>query len=269
MDCIQCQSLLHGYLDQELDVASAMAIDQHLENCAACKTALEQQSTLRSSIRQYAQYHVAPAELVDRIRARVDSAAIGAITRKKPRWQWLQAGQWLKLGTAIAATAVVTWTAALQLNTPSPDEGIAEQVIAGHARSVLTGHIADVATSDKHTVKPWLSGKLDFSPPVTDLTAAGFPLVGGRLDYLDKRPVAALVYRRNQHLINLFVWPDPKSAHTMPTQSLPKQGYHILHWRDAGMTFWAISDLDESELQAFAESYASAQRPRANYGERP
>jgi anti-sigma factor RsiW len=147
---------------------------------------------------------------------------------------------------------------ALQLNGPAQDELIAEQVIAGHARSVLTGHLADVATSDQHTVKPWLSGKLDFSPPVMDLTTAGFPLIGGRLDYLDNRPVAALVYRRDRHLINLFVWPDPKSDRTGPTQTLSKQGYHVLHWHDAGMTFWAISDLNSAEFKVFAETYADA-----------
>jgi anti-sigma factor RsiW len=260
MDCTQTQSLLHGYLDQELDLASVMGIDEHLQSCAACKTIYDQQSTLRSAIRQRAAYHVAPARLADRILTQVDRAVSDASPRRgKPRWQWLQVGQWLQLGTAIAATSVVTWTAAIQLNRPSPDELIAEQVIAGHARSVLTSHIADVATSDQHTVKPWLSGKLDFSPPVTDLTTAGFPLIGGRLDYLDKRPVAALAYRHNQHLINLFVWPDSKSTHTKPTQLLSKQGYHMLHWSDAGMTFWAISDLNEAEMRAFAETYASAQ----------
>ncbi len=259
MDCTQSQSLLHGYLDQELDLASVMGIDQHLQSCAACKKIYDEQSTLRLAVRQHAAYHAAPAGLADCIRAQVDRTATSAPTkREKPRWQWLQFGQWFQLGTAIAATAVVTWTAALQLNSPSQDDLISEQVIAGHARSVLTSHIADVATSDQHTVKPWLSGRLDFSPPVTDLSAAGFPLIGGRLDYLDNRSVAALVYRHDQHLINLFVWPDSKLTRTKPTQSLSKQGYHILHWSDAGMTYWAISDLNEREMKTFAETYASA-----------
>jgi anti-sigma factor RsiW len=259
MNCTQSQNLLHGYLDQELDLTSTLAIDQHLASCAACKTAFEQQSMLRSAVRQNARYHAAPAGLAERIRAQMNPPESKIPKRQAPRWQWLPVGQWLRLGTAIAATAVLTWTTTLQFNGPSADERIAEQVITGHARSVLTGHIADVASSDRHTVKPWLSGKLDFSPPVTDLTGAGFPLIGGRLDYLDNRPVAALVYRRRQHLISLFVWPDEKSGRTAPAQSSPRQGYHILHWRVGDMTYWAISDLDATELKTFAESYAGAQ----------
>jgi anti-sigma factor RsiW len=259
MDCTQTRSLMHGRLDQELDLASAMAIDQHLQSCAACKKIYDQHSTLRSAVRQHATYHAAPAGLADRVRADLDRTAVSTPAKtERPRWQWLRFGRWFQLGAAMAATAAVTWTAALQLNGPAQDELIAEQVIAGHARSVLTGHLADLATSDQHTVKPWLSGKLDFSPPVMDLTTAGFPLIGGRLDYLDNRPVAALVYRRDRHLINLFVWPDPKSDRTRPTQTLSKQGYHVLHWRDAGMTFWAISDLNPAEIKVFAEAYASA-----------
>ena len=262
MNCAQSRSLLHGYLDQELDLASAMAIDRHLAACAACKTAFEQESALRSAVRQNARYHLAPAGLAARILAQIEPPPSPAPARASPRWRWLELSQWFRLGTAIAVTAVVTWTAALQFDGAAPDERIAEQIVTGHARSVLTGHIADVASSDRHTVKPWLSGKLDFSPPVTDLTGAGFPLVGGRLDYLDHRPVATLVYRRRQHLISLFVWPDPNASSATPARSLPRQGYHILHWRDADMTFWAISDLDEAELKTFAERYAAATRPQ-------
>lgn len=259
MDCIQTRSLMHGRLDQELDLANAVAIDEHLQTCSACKEIFDQNTTLRSAVRQHAAYHGAPAGLADRIRARLDSEAVSAPAKtERSRRQWLRFGRWFQLGAAMAATAAVTWTAVLQLNGPAQDELVAEQVIAGHARSVLTGHLTDVATSDQHTVKPWLSGRLDFSPPVMDLTTAGFPLIGGRLDYLDNRPVAALVYRRDRHLINLFVWPDPKSGRTRPTQALSKQGYHVLHWRDAGMTFWAISDLNPAEIKVFAETYASA-----------
>ena len=259
MDCTRTRSLLHGYLDQELDLASVMAIDEHVKSCATCKRIFDRQSMLRSAVRQHAAYYTAPAALADRIRAQISkTTAVTPVKPGKPRPQWLQFGQWFQLGAVAAATAAVTWIAAFQLNSPSQDELISEQVITGHVRSVLTGHLEDVATSDQHTVKPWLSSKLDFSPPVTDLTSAGFPLVGGRLDYLDNRPVAALVYHHRQHLINLFVWPDPKSDRTMPMQALSKNGYHVLHWADAGMTYWAISDLNEADIKAFAESYASA-----------
>jgi anti-sigma factor RsiW len=256
MDCTNAQTLLHGYIDQELDLASVMAIDSHLASCAACKEIYAQQSMLRSAIRQQAHYHAAPAGLAERIRAQ-----IGIDTKPAPvksmqrRWALPDLSRWLQVGAAVAATAVVTWTAALQFSGP---DLIAEEVISGHARSVLTNHLTDVATSDRHTVKPWLSSKLDFSPPVTDLATAGFPLEGGRLDYLDGRPVAALVYHRRQHVINLFVWPETKSDKALPMQTLSKNGYHVVHWRVAGMTYWAISDLDSIELKDFANQYASA-----------
>ncbi len=164
----------------------------------------------------------------------------------------------MRFGTAIAATAAVTWVVGIQINSPSPDDAISEQVIAGYARSGLTSHITDVETSDQHTVKPWLSSKLDFSPSVMDLTAAGFPLIGGRLDYVDNRPVATLVYRHRQHLVNLFVWPYSKSDKPAAMQALSKRGYNLLHWVDGGMTYWVISDVDTVDLKTFAETYASA-----------
>jgi anti-sigma factor RsiW len=250
---------MHGYVDKELGLASAIAVEEHLQSCMECKKIYDHFSALRSSIRQHAVYYSVPAALADRIRGRMGGAVAPAPARTvKFPWQWPQPGHWLPLGAAIAATAVVTWTAALQLNSPSQDDAISEQVIAGYARSALTSHITDVATSDQHTVKPWLSGKLDFSPPVTDLTTAGFPLVGGRLDYLDGRAVATLVYRHRQHLINLFVWPDSKSGKPTAMQSLSKHGYHLLHWADADMTYWAISDVDPADLKIFAETYAKA-----------
>ena len=259
MDCTQSRSHLHAYLDQELDMASVVAIDRHLASCEACKQVFARQSALRSAVRRHATYYAAPALLADRIRAKIGgNAAETPAKTLKPGWQWPQFRQWFQVGAAVAATAVVSWIAAIQYNGPAEDEFIAEQVITGHARSVLTSHLADVASSDQHTVKPWLSSKLDFSPPVTDLTGAGFPLIGGRLDYLDNRPVAALVYGHSQHVINLFVWPDQRSGRSLPMQSLSKHGYNVLHWTDAGMAFWAISDLNPAEMKTFAETYASA-----------
>jgi anti-sigma factor RsiW len=135
---------------------------------------------------------------------------------------------------------------------------IAEQVINGHSRAVLTSHQIDVASSDQHTVKPWLSSKLDFSPAVTDLTTAGFPLRGARLDYVDNRPVAVLVYGHRQHVIDLFIWPDDGAPDRSRTRSFSKRGLNVLHWSAAGMTHWAVSDLNSADLEAFADRYASA-----------
>ena len=251
MDCTEIRSRLHAYLDQELDAPGAMEVDRHLASCEACKSIYAEQTALRSAVRSNATYHNAPSGLAQRIRARVRPK-----DESKPRFRWQQ---WFPMGAAVAATALLSWTAAIQYASVSPEEVMAERVIAGHARSVVTGHLADVASSDQHSVKPWLSARLDYSPPVTDLTGAGFPLVGGRLDYLDQRPVSVLVYRHREHMINLFVWPLQEGAPAQAAHgSLAKRGYNVLHWNDAGMTFWAVSDLNAAEMRDFAAAYAAA-----------
>ena len=126
-----------------------------------------------------------------------------------------------------------------------------QDVIAGHVRSLMASHLTDVMSAYQHTVKPWFEGHVDFAPPVPDLTAQGFLLVGGRLDYLDNRPVAALVYKRQQHVINLFVWPAPPGA-AQPESTVARHGYNLVQWTTAGMTYWAISTLNAQEMQAFA-----------------
>ena len=131
------------------------------------------------------------------------------------------------------------------------DEHVLQDVIAGHVRSLMANHLTDVLSADQHTVKPWFEGHVDFAPPVPDLTAQGFPLVGGRLDYLDNRPVAALVYKRQQHVINLFVWPAP-SGEARPESTMTRHGYHLVQWTTAGMTYWAISTLNAQEMETFA-----------------
>jgi mycothiol system anti-sigma-R factor len=251
MDCTQTRDYLHGYIDRELDPVSAAALEQHLQSCAACQHVYERQSSLRAAVGRQAAYYTAPGDLADRIRARIGVATDKTVAKPhRPDWQWLQ------LGAAVAVTAVVTWMVTLQMGGARQDEIIAEQVITGHARSVLTNHLTDVASSDQHTVKPWLSSRLDFSPPVTDLTTDGYPLVGGRLDYLDNRPVAALVYRHRQHVIDLFIWPDPKANQSSAMKTLSRQGYNVLHWSGAGMTYWAISDLNQDELDAFTRVFS-------------
>jgi mycothiol system anti-sigma-R factor len=251
MDCTQARNYMDGYLDHELDPVTAAGIEAHLQSCAACAQAYAVQTSLQAAVKKQAAYYAAPEALVARIRDKVNATG-GAVEKKNaPRWQWFP------LVAAVAATAVITWTTAIQMKTDSRDERTGEQVIAGHARAVLTNHQTEVASSDQHTVKPWLSSKLDYSPPVTDLTTAGFPLVGARLDYVDSRPVAALVYRHRQHVIDLFVWPDAKTS-AAAMQASSKQGFNLLHWTHAGMTFWAISDLNPADIKTFAETYASA-----------
>jgi anti-sigma factor RsiW len=135
--------------------------------------------------------------------------------------------------------------------------GMVDQIVAGHVRSLQPGHLEDVVSTDRHTVKPWFDGRLDFAPPVKDLAAQGFPLEGGRLDYLAGRPVAALVYARRQHPINLFVWPDRGTPNSEPSRS-ERDGFHTIHFVDGGMTIWVVSDLATDELAEFVRLWRAA-----------
>lgn len=250
MDCAQVRTVIEYYADGEVDALTGAAIERHLERCAGCQGALERLRALSLLIKEAAPYHTVPDRLARQVRASVQEQ--GAPSRQAAGTWW----GWLRPATLVAATAAVTWIVAPQLKRPPATELLAEAVISSHSRATLTGHGADVASSERHTVKPWLSSKLDFSPPVANLEAEGFPLVGARLDYVDRRPVAVLVYRRRQHVIDLFVWPDDEPS--APTSlALSKRGYQVLHWTDRGMRFWAISDLNAAELKTFAEQFSA------------
>jgi anti-sigma factor RsiW len=138
-----------------------------------------------------------------------------------------------------------------QLAKSSEETLLVNDIVANHVRSMMANHITDVASSDSHTVKPWFGGKLDYSPPTKDLSEQGFRLIGGRLDYLDHRSVGALVYQRNQHFINLFVWPS-NSTLVKPEDQLTRQGYNLIHWTSSGMTYWLVSELNSTELNECA-----------------
>lgn len=242
MDCSEAQALMHGYLDKELDVMRAIEVEEHLQACRACQEAYHAHDTVRSAIREQATYFAAPEYLQGRI-----LSALPVATKRKaiPRTLSLT---WLNFGAALALVSIVTLSVSLYLAGPLQDEHLTEEIISSHLRSLMADHLADVASSDQHTVKPWFNGKVNFSPPVNDLTEQGFPLVGGRLDYIDNRPVAALVYRRRQHLVNLFIWPASHDQDS-PAKILSRQGYNLIHWDHAGLVFWAISDLNPTELR--------------------
>lgn len=243
MNCAEIQELVHGYVDNELAVTQTLQIEHHLDGCDICRHVYRQAHALRSVVQEQAPYYPAP----DPLRHRVVAAVRTTVSQPAPRTLTVR---WWQLGAALACTVLLTWTLTTALLIPSAPGHLPDDILASHIRSLLAGNVADVLSSDQHTVKPWFNGKLDFSPPVQDLAAQGFPLVGGRLDYIDGRPVAALVYRHRQHLINLFVWPAGSAPVARPTlRSL--QGYHLLHWTGSGMTFWAISDLNPDELEQF------------------
>jgi anti-sigma factor RsiW len=246
MDCKNTRILIAGYLDHELDPVRSSEIEEHLRGCLACSQAYESHQVLSKSFRTGALYFKAPGDLQKRIERVVRQAAKA---ESPPRWlSW----SWLRLAAPMAAAAVVFLALVPLLRGPSQEEILTREVVSSHVRSLMANHLADIPSTDQHTVKPWFNGKLDFSPPVQDFATEGFPLVGGRLDYLDHRPVAALVYHRDKHLINVFVWPSDKDA-PVETTRVTRQGYNVFHWSRSGMNFWVVSDLEERQLQDFVQ----------------
>ena len=244
MNCAEIQELVHGHLDDELAFTQALQIDNHLAGCETCQQVYAHARALRSAVREQAPYYPAPAPLRSRILNAVRTSA------RQPAPKMLTVSWW-NVGATLACVMLLTWSLTIYLLPPAETAHLPDDLISSHIRSLLASNVADVLSSDQHTVKPWFNGKLDFSPPVQDLTAQGFALVGGRLDYVAGRPVAALVYRHRQHLINLFIWPTADGGNST-VQTLTKQGYNLVHWMHAGMSLWAVSDLNQEELVELA-----------------
>jgi anti-sigma factor RsiW len=244
VSCQETQALLDGYVDGELDLVISLEVERHMQDCQACSQAYKNHQALRSAIRGGELYFSPPARLQKRVRAAVHRAN-RAETRTRV-WGW----RGLSVAASLAAVAILVWSLVFVLTGPTGQDLVTRELIAGHVRSLMVDHLTDVASSDQHTVKPWFEGKLDFSPPVIDLTEQGFPLVGARVDYLDNRPVAALVYQRQHHVINLFIWPATHDA-AAGEQLVTRQGYNLVHWVQSGLTYWAVSNLNANELQAY------------------
>src|SRR5438874_11564810 len=266
MTCDEAIKLMDGYLDGELDPITSQTIEQHLRECGRCDQAYKTQGSLIRAIGNATPYFKAPAELRERIQSSLRKETTGQPVRngvrgaqvlsykreREPRSILSEAPwNWLGLAAAIILAAVIVLNVVPRLGA---DQFLATQLIASHVRSLMANHLTDVASSDQHTVKPWLDAKLDFAPPVVDLAGEGFPLVGGRLDYLDNRTVAALVYQRRKHFINLFVWPGEAGA-TRPTLAMSHQGYQLLHWVNSDFNYWAVSDVNANDLQTFKQQF--------------
>jgi anti-sigma factor RsiW len=243
--CHLGENRLSAWLDDELDALTSADVERHLAACTECAARADVLRTLSRAVRaEPPLYFSAPPTLQRQIRAALAREAnVPAHTR------WLPITRRLAVAAAILLAAFIGW--ALPHNPPTST--LATEVLSAHLRSLMADHLLDVPSSDRHTVKPWFAGKIDFSPDVRDAAADGFPLQGGRLEYLDGRTVAALVYRHDKHLINVFVWPTRDATGATPI-SASLNGYQTLHWTANGLTYWAVSDASESTLRALQTS---------------
>jgi anti-sigma factor (TIGR02949 family) len=239
------EAQLDAYLDGELAADDARELEAHLAHCPACARFRDERLTLRAAIAARVPAFAAPDELRGRVRAALRTAA-----RARVPYRLSLPNVWrpLALAASLAVIALGSWNLSLQ---HASGETLADDVLASHIRSLMPGHLIDVLSSDQHTVKPWFNGRLDFSPPVSDFAERGYPLLGGRLDYLDGRAVAALAYGRRQHRINVFLWPATRGPAAAPATHT-QQGYHLLHWTTTDYTYWVVSDLGLPELGDFA-----------------
>jgi len=246
MNCDIADELRNAYVDGELDLITEVDLEKHIAACTDCTREIKALRDLRHSFADLSLRFEASAEIRDNVRSVLPSAShqpdqVG-VRRTWVRWMPVFA-------TSAALTLVIAFL--VFRSGPSNDDLVANELVSDHVRSMMVNHLSDVTSTDQHTVKPWFDGKLDYAPPVTDLASQGFPLTGGRLDYAAGRPVAALVYQRKLHPINLFIFPT-SDADSAPKVS-SRQGFNVVHWTRQGMTFWAVSDLNLDELQQFAQ----------------
>jgi mycothiol system anti-sigma-R factor len=256
VSCKLTQRFVHGYLDGELDLSRTIEMETHLQVCGECARELERQQALRAALQRGSLAYAAPEGLRERIQSSLRTSARTEVRERASGWPALQflrplpLLRWAGAFAVLVLCAVTAWQLLPGLRGTTNDQRLAAEVLTSHVRSLEASHLMDVASTDQHTVKPWFDGKLDFSPPVEDLASDGFPLVGGRLDYLEGRQVAALVYQRRKHFINVFVWPN--AAGSSSTQTLePRQGYNMMRWSRAGFQFWAVSDVSAQDLADF------------------
>jgi len=243
MKCQSARLLIEPYIDGELDASQTAAMREHLEDCPDCAKAHQRLARLSANLRTMAPRYTAPDELRKRIMQRTRTQPV-EVPRRRAIASW-----------AIAATVLLPvsagWNVMQMESRKNAGDAVIQEIVSSHVRALIGDHLLDVPSTDQHNVKPWFNGRLDYAPDVKDFAADGFALIGGRVDYLDHRPVAAMVYKHRQHAINLFAWP----AGTKLQSPVAVNGYNLVAWNQAGMQYCAISDLNRQELQQFADLY--------------
>lgn len=254
MTCDEARTLLDAYMDGELGIERSLEVERHLESCPSCTAALASRRALGLALRDKLEYHTAPLALHRAVRNEVERAKAASskstsALRRMPAWMRMAASLILVAGLSSALT---------YYGTPRDSDLIPNEVFASHVRGVQSGdRLVDVASSDRHTVKPWLDAKLDFATPVKDLASDSFPLVGGRVDYIGGHTVAALVYQSRKHVITLFIWPS--EGQTRPPAASVHRGDNLVRWSDGTMTYWAISDVAAPDLVEFVKRFQAAE----------
>lgn len=248
--CRENALALHALADGELDAMSAQTLELHLRGCPGCRAALERIEGLHSALSAPEMRDTAPAALRRSIEdmGGVGTSANARSNAPRPMAPWIGGGAIGALAASLVMLLLMPQLAAPQL---------ADALVDSQIRSLQGGHLVDVETSDRHTVKPWFNGRIAFAPPVVDLKDRGFPLVGGRLDVLAGENVAVLVYKRRLHTINLFIRPRSGGALEL-TEESHRAGYNIVHWAAGGLEYWAVSDLEGAELREFGTIFAAS-----------
>ncbi len=248
MSCSSSEHLLELYLDGELAVRESAEIRKHIGGCSACANQYQWLEQIRTDIRMHVGRYEPPADLEQRVRTALRKAAA---EKKHPGWLL---ANWMAVAASILLCVSIGWNVALLRSHSSASHQLAQEILSSHLRSLIGAHLVDIPSSDQHTVKPWFNGKLNFSPEVKDFARQGFPLIGGRIEYIDDQPVAALIYQRRQHLINLFMWPAASSSPS-GYSAMKKRGYNLVSWMQDGMNCWLVSDVQSSELEQLAQLY--------------
>jgi anti-sigma factor RsiW len=265
--CPEWSVMLHGFVDTELDSVHATQLAYHLATCAGCRAAMERIRAMRKIIDQDGVKWRPPEGLRSHVLSMLsfeqEMASSSPPSQDIPAWR--RVVDFVRLWSFVPSLAALAVSALLFASVPSQTVLLQDQLLASHVRSMMADHLTDVLTSDQHTVKPWFNGKIDFSPPVTDLSKDGFPLIGGRVDYIGGRSVAALIYQRHGHIINLFIWPAASFGRTTTI----RDGYNMIRWSDGGLAFWAVSDVAPGDLAAFESLFrvSTAEQKQARVAE--